>query len=234
MLDVYRAVIEKWTELYVKELEEDRARMPNVELFQQLVYRAKWDKYCNAMMATLHVMDRYKSEKGELELFARMFGEQLGMEGTSLPIDVERRLDWYKARQAARFERVVRDTFGAYGVGSPIEQLFVMEWHYQQINEGFGVELKPQARLITDKGDVNVDFLVKDPKARGLPIVIELDGHEFHEKTKQQAAKDRKRERSIIRRGYHVVRFTGHEVFRGAEACVKEVVEMLTNPPGTK
>ena len=230
-LDVYGAMIAKWTELHVKELEEDRAQMPNVDQFEQLAYRAKWEKYCEAMMATSRVMDRYKSEKGKLELFSWMFGDRLGLQGASLAIDIAQRLDWYKARQANRFERVVRETFGAYDVGSPIEQLFVMEWHYQQINERFGTHLKPQARVSTDRGHVNVDFLVKVLRSEAMPLVIELDGHDFHEKTKQQAAHDRKRERSIIRGGYHVVRFTGHEVFRDSEACVKEVAEMLTNPP---
>lgn len=156
-----------------------------------------------------------------------MFGETLGFDGSKIPMDIQRRLEWYKTRVATQFERSVKETFAAYGVGSPIEQLFVMEWHFQRVSERFGVTLRPQARVSTDAGQVNIDFVVN--RANGLlPLAIELDGHEFHEKTKAQAAHDRKRERSIVRSGYLVVRFTGHEIFQDAAVCVKEVVDLIT------
>lgn len=39
--------------------------------------------------------------------------------------------------------------------------------------------------------------------------VIECDGHEFHERTKRQAARDRSRDRAIQAFGYRIFRFTG-------------------------
>ena len=44
-------------------------------------------------------------------------------------------------------------------------------------------------------------------------IIIELDGHEFHEKTKDQAARDKKRDRVLQRSGYKVYHFTGSEIW---------------------
>jgi very-short-patch-repair endonuclease len=71
-----------------------------------------------------------------------------------------------------------------------------------------------------------VDFLV-----RSLPslaqVIVECDGHAFHETTKEQVAKDRKRERQLIRAGYTVLRFTGSELYGDAAACAKEVEEIL-------
>jgi very-short-patch-repair endonuclease len=229
-LGVYRALILKWAELHVKELDDDGAKIPTVDIFEQLCFRAKWEKYSDAMLATSSVMKRYESERGKLELFAWMFGDRIGMDGASLPIDIEQRLTWYKDRISGRFERGIRETFGAFGVGSPIEQLFVMEWHYQQVSERLGAKLRPQAHVETDRGAVRIDFVVEPLVADALPLAIELDGHEFHEKTKGQAAHDRKRERSIVRSGYQVIRFTGHEVFQDAGACVKEVVQLLSKP----
>jgi very-short-patch-repair endonuclease len=43
---------------------------------------------------------------------------------------------------------------------------------------------------------------------------IELDGHAFHEKTKDQAEKDKARERDLMAMGWTLLRFTGREVWR--------------------
>jgi very-short-patch-repair endonuclease len=108
-----------------------------------------------------------------------------------------------------------------------------MEWHYQQVEERYGLKLHPQRKLSTDLGDFNIDFVI-DRMHLGLPsLAIELDGHEFHEKTKAQASWDRKRERSITRSGYIVIRFTGHEVFQDAQKCVEEVCAFFRTPDET-
>jgi very-short-patch-repair endonuclease len=65
----------------------------------------------------------------------------------------------------------------------------------------------------------------------GRQIAIELDGHDFHERTKEQAAQDRARERTIVRHGYIIQRFTGSEVYRNPRKCVEEVIELITQPP---
>ena len=61
-------------------------------------------------------------------------------------------------------------------------------------------------------------------------IAIELDGHDFHERTKQQAPQDRARERTIFRHGYIIHRFTGFEVYRNPRKCVEEVIQLITLP----
>ena len=45
-------------------------------------------------------------------------------------------------------------------------------------------------------------------------LCIEIDGHDFHEKTKEQAAKDKKRDRKIKKAGYGILHFTGSEVYK--------------------
>lgn len=61
-------------------------------------------------------------------------------------------------------------------------------------------------------------------------IAIELDGPDFHERTKPQAARDRARERTIVRHGYIIHRFTGSEVYRNPRKCVEEVIQLITLP----
>ena len=59
------------------------------------------------------------------------------------------------------------------------------------------------------------------------PLVVEVDGHEFHERTRFQAARDRQRDRAMIAEGFRVIRFTGQEVYRAAEACAQEVAQLV-------
>jgi very-short-patch-repair endonuclease len=57
----------------------------------------------------------------------------------------------------------------------------------------------------------------------GLRVAVELDGHDFHERTKEQASKDKSRDRILVAHGWQVLRFTGSEVYADAERCVTEV-----------
>ena len=58
----------------------------------------------------------------------------------------------------------------------------------------------------------------------GVKLVVECDGHEFHEKTPEQAKKDKSRDRDLLSRGYPVMRFTGSEIYRYPLKCAEQVV----------
>jgi very-short-patch-repair endonuclease len=74
-----------------------------------------------------------------------------------------------------------------------------------------------------------VDFLVAASHLHARPVLpwvaVECDGHEFHERTKQQAAYDRSRDRQILRIGVPTIRFTGSEIYRDQFACAAEVLD---------
>lgn len=57
--------------------------------------------------------------------------------------------------------------------------------------------------------------------------VVEVDGHDFHEKTKAQAKHDKQRDRQLQAHGYPVYRFTGSEVYSDPFACAGEVIRAL-------
>lgn len=75
-------------------------------------------------------------------------------------------------------------------------------------------------------GKWRVDFLfvVKVPKGPPVYVVVECDGHEFHERTKEQAARDRSRDREMLLMGYRVIRFTGSEIHNNPMDCAEEVL----------
>lgn len=57
-------------------------------------------------------------------------------------------------------------------------------------------------------------------------VAVECDGHDFHDRTPEQAIHDRKRDRFFAKNGWLTLRFTGREIRHGADACVAEVFEV--------
>lgn len=57
--------------------------------------------------------------------------------------------------------------------------------------------------------------------------IIECDGHEFHQKTKEQATRDRWRDRLVARYGLHLLRFTGTEIYRRPQDVAIEIFDRI-------
>lgn len=60
-----------------------------------------------------------------------------------------------------------------------------------------------------------------------IKVVVECDGHDFHEKTKEQAQHDKERDRRFIELGYIVLRFTGSEIYKDPFKCAAEPVNLI-------
>lgn len=54
-------------------------------------------------------------------------------------------------------------------------------------------------------------------------LVVELDGHDFHERTRKQAAHDKRRDRRLVSAGWKVLRYTGSEVYSDVDAVLEEI-----------
>lgn len=74
-------------------------------------------------------------------------------------------------------------------------------------------------------GPYRVDFALVNHTG-GL-VCVECDGHDYHERTKDQAAYDRRRDRYFQSLGWRVMRFTGSEIHRDAAGCVDELRNLL-------
>jgi very-short-patch-repair endonuclease len=74
--------------------------------------------------------------------------------------------------------------------------------------------------------DWRVDFLISCEEQRRF-LIVECDGHDFHERTREQAAKDRARDRKFQQKGYTVFRFTGSEIYQDAPSCSSQVIEWI-------
>jgi hypothetical protein len=96
----------------------------------------------------------------------------------------------------------------------------------------FKVLAYPQKEIKTYENTYRADFFlcltrfwygVKEDQPEWGKVVIEVDGHDFHEKTKRQASYDKKRDRSMVLEGYQVLRFTGSDIFNKPYECVEEI-----------
>jgi len=216
--------LKRWTELVVDEMERDCSRLDALDLLDQLYLRAKWEKQIDLILSARSAMERYETPLGNLDLIAQIFGDQLGLPAQTLAMDIDQRLAWYKQRVANTFEQSIKKDINSHEITSPIEQIFLMEWRFLGIDHMLGVAIAPQTELTIARKRYRIDFVIASPD---LKLAIEIDGHDFHEKTKEQAASDRARERSIVREGYTMMRFTGSEIFRNPRACVNEVAEQI-------
>lgn len=73
-------------------------------------------------------------------------------------------------------------------------------------------------------GPYRVDFLLTYGEHR---LVVECDGWEWHERTLEQANRDRERDQALLRAGYPTVRFTGSRVLAAVQECVTDAVDTL-------
>lgn len=86
----------------------------------------------------------------------------------------------------------------------------------QKFGPGGGtISMEENAAVLSYFADILLSF-------HGVKLVIECDGHEFHDRTKQQAAYDRARDRELLLAGIHTIRFTGSEIHHDADRCAVE------------
>jgi very-short-patch-repair endonuclease len=128
-------------------------------------------------------------------------------------------------------------------INSPIEDMFYVALQVQcaagfqevnpdpvfdeRINEwrpGEGVHVYPQFKI----GKYRVDFLIlytDGPQPN--QVVVELDGHDFHDKDKAQRAYEKGRDRYLVANGYRVLHYTGSEVVADPHKVAYESLDIM-------
>jgi len=75
-----------------------------------------------------------------------------------------------------------------------------------------------------ERDEAATDFMEREIHCR---YAIELDGHEFHERTKEQAQRDRERDRNLAAIGYQVLRYTGSEIYKDSYELIAKLDTLL-------
>lgn len=119
---------------------------------------------------------------------------------------------------------------------SPVEQLFSLYledsklYNIEKFNPFIDVlDIKKQESIQCGNNNYRVDFCIYvNYKKQGIKcFVIECDGHEFHQKTKEQVEKDNTRTRNLQKAGYEVIRFSGTEIWHKPRKCVDEIINII-------
>lgn len=79
-------------------------------------------------------------------------------------------------------------------------------------------------------GRYRADFLLDvNTYDQRQTIVVECDGHAYHERTKEQAARDRSRDRWMVEKDITVLRYTGSEIVRDAVGCAEQICSVVSD-----
>ena len=89
-----------------------------------------------------------------------------------------------------------------------------------------GFFIQPQARI----DQYRVDFLLTQygigPEDIYSPVIVELDGHDFHDKDKRQRSYEKARDRHLVKRKYRVLHFTGSDIVADPFRAAHEALDM--------
>lgn len=120
---------------------------------------------------------------------------------------------------------------------SPLEAAFLAWWYaLARVNQIDGVWVVPQKEITCGGQLYRLDFQVVPvdsgtasfKQLSGHPlcprIAIELDGHDFHERTKEQVTWRNQRDRALAADGWHVWHFSGSEFHRDPRQVVWQAV----------
>lgn len=145
------------------------------------------------------------------------------------------------------YKKRLKDAAECRGSQSPIELMLILaisemiETHYSSLPGCFinmlldehDLEQLGCFTIITQQENVGkylADIFIKVRTRKGdISIAVECDGHDFHERTKEQAARDKKRDRFFQLEGINVLRFTGSEIWNDPYGCADEVCKHLEN-----
>lgn len=133
--------------------------------------------------------------------------------------------DFIGNHEASAFRDMAR-VLGPYQkIESPIEGVFWVWWAALQATDQrmsldtYAFGLAGQYEVVASDGSrFRLDFAVPD-----FQVAIELDGHEFHERTKDQVAYRNMRDRKLTADGWQVFHISGSELWRSPLERVSEV-----------
>ncbi len=92
---------------------------------------------------------------------------------------------------------------------------------------GFGFKAIMIQQMAVGKYRADFGLAAATSVDRRLIVAVECDGHDFHNATKAQVARDKARDREFTERDIRLFRFSGSEIWRDAGACADQVVGFI-------
>lgn len=132
-------------------------------------------------------------------------------------------------------------------IKSPIEQIFSTAFElYCKLENKDEIYLFPQHEIKCNEKKYIADFafeaddylsqlILRDKiKNCDFKLVIECDGYEFHQKTKEQVQRDNEREFDLKMAGYEVLRFSGTQIYKNPLKCAEDTYNYIMKRIGEK
>lgn len=119
---------------------------------------------------------------------------------------------------------------------SPIEIILNVAYDikvFTNISLGISLFLTPQKHIDANGHHYIADFVFDtndlDDYVNLTPfkLVIECDGHDFHERTKEQVKMANERDFDLKMEGYEVLHFSGSQIFNEPFKCAQEIVDFI-------
>lgn len=125
---------------------------------------------------------------------------------------------------------------------SPIEKIFIFAYDIVVANEDFLINevfyLTSQKRISANGHKYCADFYFDTDELPNvvyeheLKLVVECDGHDFHEKTKEQVEKTNQRNFDLQKEGYEILHFSGSQIYQNPIKCASAVFEYIKSKVG--
>ena len=113
---------------------------------------------------------------------------------------------------------------------SPIEVLYRCAFDLYVILLKKDIKLIPQYEVYKDDNTKYIlDFAFI---GKNLKLAVECDGHEFHERTKDQVNYGNKRNYDLQMQGFEVLHYSGSEIHSDVLECVKKTVAYIERKEG--
>ena len=118
-------------------------------------------------------------------------------------------------------------------IQSPIEQIFKTAFDlYMDLTGKEYIFLFSQTPIKINKKKYIADFYFEEDEYvnrfnTDKKIVIECDGHDFHQKTKEQVKHDNEREYDLKMAGYEIIRFSGSQIYNEPFKCAEDTYNFI-------
>lgn len=112
---------------------------------------------------------------------------------------------------------------------SPLEAIFLVWWH-ATVFMNVKYDLVAQHEIECGGERFRADFALwpmELSRRNEIPLLVELDGHSFHEKTPEQVATRNSRDRTLQLAGYTVLHFSYREMTTNPIQCINDVFTAL-------
>jgi len=126
---------------------------------------------------------------------------------------------------------------------SPIEIIFDFAYEvmmFDRIDEVPQLYIEHQFPIYTEKHTYRADFYFDTEYEfkyhymyeNDFKLIIECDGHNFHEKTKEQVKHNNERDYDLKNAGFDVLHFSGHQIYTEPFKCANKTIDYILSKIG--